>query len=240
MASEIDESLLDNMFGARDDDERDAGPEYDDSDSDEDAAGPGEVDEADWDEEPEDPKIKPSIYIENTQALKSRQQGGLVEPMHRILDAMAAEGFNVPLFLDALSWGTADCVQDARIRYARSSLLHSEQLPGLLQRWWKPPRTDLSRKSRPRGAKAVVEKFAAEVHRANLNTDLNNLAASFSSNGEDDVKEETLTSVSFARMIPETRLAGSRLWDTLRGLAYTPKQQNRNTHKNPDKVSQFK
>lgn len=44
MASEIDESLLDNMFGARDDDERDAGPEYDDSDSDEDAAGPGEVD----------------------------------------------------------------------------------------------------------------------------------------------------------------------------------------------------
>ncbi|KAF7980087.1 hypothetical protein HWV62_39892 [Athelia sp. TMB] len=243
MTLELDDSLLDDLFEARDDNQQDIDIDADDSDSGyDDMVLPDETDE---EPEPEHTDAQarsakitagPAISVENTQGLKERLSGSLVNSMHRVLDALAMEGMNLPLFLDALSWGTPECVRDPRIRYARSSLMHSEELPVILRHWWKPPRTEASNKSRPKGAKLVMESFAAEVARHNLSRELDNIAASFSSPGEEDITEETLTSFSFGRIVAETQLAAPRLWQLLRELAYTPQQQKRNTHKNPDKI----
>ena len=45
---------------------------------------------------------------------------------------MDAQGLNLTIFLDALSWGDLDC-NSPKIRYARTGLLLSEELPSILQ-----------------------------------------------------------------------------------------------------------
>lgn len=177
MDSAINSPSFDNIFSARDDDDR---PVYQ-SDEDDLDYEPSELGEAgdvdddemdtDSDEAAEDAGIGAaddddgvenefSFYTRNTRGLKSKLDGKLAERVHAVLQTMADVGLNLPLFLDAVSWGSDDCVQDARIRYARSSLMNSEELPGILRRWWKPPRSKLSGKSRTQAANVVVEAFA--------------------------------------------------------------------------------
>ena len=72
---------------------------------------------------------------------------------------MDAQGLNLTIFLDALGWGDPDC-NLPKIRYARTGLLLSEELPLILQRWWKPPRVPGSPHARFQGATAALDNFA--------------------------------------------------------------------------------
>lgn len=235
MASEIDDHIWDGYFTARDDDRVDEGSDPENSDSDYDDTGSQQGPDSDDEDEIE---LGPTLYVQNTWALKSRfQETSSVAAVNYVLDAMASVNLNIPLFLDAVSWGDVDCVQDAKIRYARSSLMHSEELSGIIHRWWKPPRTSTSRKSRPKGAKSIMQSFAATCIQSALNHELEKIAPNFSSSKGDDVHEDTLTSVALGQMINETKIMAPNLWALLHDLAYTPQQQKRNTMKNPDKVS---
>ncbi|KAJ7938842.1 hypothetical protein B0H13DRAFT_1496236, partial [Mycena leptocephala] len=107
-----------------------------------------------------------------------------------ILALMDGIGINVPIFLDALSWGDAACTLDAKIRYERSALLNSTELPNILQRWWKPPRRPGSKKARPKGATAAMQNFAFNCSLQVLELELENLADIFKSPAGPDVTEE--------------------------------------------------
>lgn len=72
---------------------------------------------------------------------------------------MEATGINLPIYLDALSWGHAKCTKDPSIRYQRSALMHSRELPGILERWRKPPHRSASI-TRPAGATQTMNEFA--------------------------------------------------------------------------------
>jgi hypothetical protein len=67
-------------------------------------------------------------------------EGSLVEKVVKVLDGMEDLGINLTIFLDALSWGDAACISNATVRYARTGLMKSKELPLILHRWWKPPR----------------------------------------------------------------------------------------------------
>ena len=136
---------------------------------------------------------KPSIHYLNNQALRNDLQGkNLAEPIRQVLIYMDALGINVPIFLDGLSWGNTDCTMDAKIRYARSALLNSEELPGILRCWWRPPRPEGSKKRCPKGAAPVMQAFAAECMHDVLDQELETVGSTLLSPVREDIRGDTL------------------------------------------------
>jgi hypothetical protein len=223
-----------DIFVARDFNGNEDQPSEEDSDSDPDYIGEDTETQSDIEDEP---NIGPAIGVQNTQILRDGLQGkSFLTPVKYVLTVMDALGINVPIFLDALSWGDAECIQDAKIRYARSALMNSEELPGILRWWWKPPRSATSKKKHPKGARHVMEAFAADCVQNVLDRELEAISASLLSPTGEDIKEETFTSLIFDQMISSMKTDAPTLWKLLRGMAYTQKQQKVNTEKNPDKV----
>jgi hypothetical protein len=180
----------------------------------------------------------PAIQIRNTATLRANLQGkNLAELIKPVLLLMDWQGINLPILLDAVSWGDADCIQDPKIRYSRSALMNSRELPEILWHWWKPPWATGSRKKRPKGATQVMESFAAECTKVIFNRELEEVASSLISLVGEDIKEETLISLVFNRMVVGMQNQAPVVWKLLRSMAYTPTQQMRNSEKNPVKVS---
>lgn len=232
----------DSECSSDDDDDSDYDPEAMDVD--------GDMDEA-----AEDVR-GPVPYHEHTEKRRQRfseekrhkeSTGNPAETMSakvtKVLYTMDILGLDLPIFLDALSWGgdeshgTGTPSEARSIQYARSSLLHSKELPGILERWWKPPRSKKSKKSRPKGAKSSMEAFAEKCVDNVREREMKGVAALLRSPSGEDLKEETLTSINFNEMGEEIRMRAPTLWRLFRGAAYSAKQEKRNKMKNPDKVS---
>lgn len=147
---------------------------------------------------------------------------------------MSKIGLSLAGFLDAVSWGDSDCTSDSQIRAARTSLMNSPRLPGILHRWWKPPRSSASHKSRSVAARPVMEEFAHRCLRETIDDELEKAAELFKSS--DDASEAFFVQISFCRLSDDLQAAAPTLWSLLRRSAYTEKQEKRNTHKNPSKI----
>lgn len=213
--------------------------DFHDSDSDSDSSDfdPSAI-LVDQDSESEDERdISYGIHAENTRRLQNQMEGNLSEKVQKVLFAMESVGINLPIFLDALSWGDAECIADSKIQYARSSLLMSAELPGILQRWWKPPRASGSRKARPRGARPTMEQFAISCVDNIVENEMEKLGPVFRSPVGEDVKEETLTEFHFQTFIDQVKELAPQMWSFLWNRSYSLQQRNRNTRKVPEKVS---
>jgi hypothetical protein len=236
MASELlvnSEDGWNDIFLARDVDGNEEDLSEDESDSDYEAVVSRSLSDSE-----DEVETGPAIELRNTQILRQKWEGkSLVEPIKYVLAVMDRLGINLPIFLDALSWGDADCIQDAKVRYARSSLMKSKELPGILRCWWRPPRSAGSKNKCARGAGPAMESFAAECTQHILNRELEAIAAYLVSPMGEDITEETLTSLVFREVIEDMKNDAPILWQLLCTMAYTPDQQKRNTEKNPDKVS---
>lgn len=230
-----DDHFFSNLFAARDED----GTIEDDSDSESDIDQPIYDDTEESEEEGEEEITPPGIPIRGTQGLredlKSKGQD-VAHPIRQVLIFMDAIGIDVPLFIDGISWGSEACIRDAKIRSARSSLMTSPELPDILRRWWRPPRTRKSKNKRAKGGKLVMELFAKECCQSVLNRELECIAKFMVSPKGEDIKEETLIGSGFEKMGEEIRTHAPNLWSVMQGLGYTSEQMERNTHKNPDKV----
>jgi hypothetical protein len=139
--------------------------------------------------------------------------------------------------LDGISWGDEECTQNAKIRVDRTQLLNSAELPGILQRWWKPPRSRSGKKKRPKGARAVMQNFAFDCSQQILEEEMEQLVKAFKSPAGDDVKEEHLTGISFPQMVARVKKIAPNLWVVLSRLARSQSQQERSPMKNPTNVS---
>ncbi|KAF7332774.1 hypothetical protein MKEN_00161100 [Mycena kentingensis (nom. inval.)] len=92
-----------------------------------------------------------------------------------VLDAMDETGLDIPLFMEVLCWGRKCAVQNARIRYARTTFMCSDELPLVVKRCLKPPRWNAStRKKRAKGGRArlaqVVSESCIETMREEMRT----------------------------------------------------------------------
>ncbi|KAJ7474945.1 hypothetical protein FB451DRAFT_1465243 [Mycena latifolia] len=146
----------------------------------------------------------------------------LVLNVNKILMLMGALGLNLPTFLDVISWGDTDCTLNPTIRRARTDLLKSEQLPGILRRWHKPPRPAKSKKTPSKGCDSGI-----------LERELELLAHLFDSPAGEDITEEQLTGLSFPATVKEAKKIAPNLFAALFRLARTEGQQERNPAKNP-------
>ncbi|RDB26990.1 hypothetical protein Hypma_005135 [Hypsizygus marmoreus] len=160
--------------------------------------------------------------------------GNMVDKVLHVLHLMAALGMDVPSFLDALSWGDDACIKNPTIRTARTKLLKSDALPGILRRWWNPPSPSQSR--RPSGGRDKMESFVTETFTSVVDSELEALAPLFTSPTGDDISEEELTSVVFSETSLLAHQHAPNLCSLLHDLAYTPTQRKKNAHKDPQKI----
>ena len=93
-------------FCARDEDEEEyiSADESSNSDSD---LEPMDIEETEYEDGMDE---SPAIQVGRTQVLRNRlAEGDLAPKVKYVLQAMKTVGMDVPIFLDALSWGTEEC-----------------------------------------------------------------------------------------------------------------------------------
>ncbi|KAG5646387.1 hypothetical protein DXG03_003710 [Asterophora parasitica] len=153
---------------------------------------PCEPDFSDDDEEPQDP-----VPLVNTRALKENLSGwGILGRVKAVLRCMKEQGINVPLFLDALTQGDAECRTDAEVKYAGTLLMVSDKLPEILQRMYRPPRGRKDGKGRrPAGARRLLHEFATTCIIDCVDREMDNSSSLFLSPPE-ALNEDHLTSVN--------------------------------------------
>ncbi|KAH7924175.1 hypothetical protein BV22DRAFT_1166000 [Leucogyrophana mollusca] len=184
---------------------------------------------SDCEEEPGDP-----IQVEHTRKLRAQLEGKDLTPaLLNIISAIKAEGLNLPLFLDAVCYGYE--TPNATIRYARTSLLVSEELPAILERCLRPPRTH-NKGKRPVGAKRSLEQFSVRCVKDLIQRDMEKVSVHFLSPPE-ELTQEHLTSFDFAEFIELVKSEVPLLWDFLDHTAYSQKQRARNSTKGSDMVT---
>lgn len=229
--------LPDNIFQDRDyvGNEQESSDDDSEYDSDEDIAPPAE-DPNSADTDDEDP-IRPAIQVERTAQIRMLlDEKDLVVKVIQILRFMDSIGMNIPIFLDALSWGDNSCTQNAKVRYERSALLNSRELPSIIRRWLKPPRAPGSKKKRARGAAPAIKEVMLECIGEVIDKELEVLGPHLKSPAGDDVRAETLTSTGFEGMQRDVEMFAPSCLRLLGKMATTASQERRNKEKNPAKV----
>jgi hypothetical protein len=97
----------------------------------------------------DDEDVGDPVPLRNTRSMRARLIGqDVTAKVKNTLRFMDSQSINLPIFLDALSWGDPGCHSDPKVQYARTALMVSDELPGILERWYKPPRTQREKKGR--------------------------------------------------------------------------------------------
>ncbi|KAI0744525.1 hypothetical protein C8Q76DRAFT_804787 [Earliella scabrosa] len=163
-------------------------------------------DDSDWDPvEIQEPPTHPPIQLQQTHALRARLENSqflsMVERVCAVLKYMEDLEMNLPIFLDALSWGDDDCIVNPKVQYARTALMVSEELPRILDRWYKVPHASTSRTRhvRPQGARKALEKFAMNCVADIIDRELEATAPIFRSR-KNALSEDGLKSFQFAEV----------------------------------------
>ncbi|KAG7085428.1 hypothetical protein E1B28_002989 [Marasmius oreades] len=138
------------------------------SDTDDEDAEGSEMEVAESGSESDEEYDVENVYLPRTRMLWAklnctRSERPANERIRTILDALEKEEMDIAIFLDLLSWGDNLCIQDSKVQYARSALLHSAELPSILWRWSRPPRSSRQRKKRAGGGGKALVEFAKAV-----------------------------------------------------------------------------
>jgi hypothetical protein len=68
---------------------------------------------------------------------------------------------NLPILLWAISWNVEDLILDPYVKFNRTALMLSEELPTILSHWFKPPRSH-NQGIRTKAAQAILTDWALE------------------------------------------------------------------------------
>jgi hypothetical protein len=152
--------------------------------------------------------------------------------MAEVIDFMAAKGLDVPNFLFYMSWGldvNTSSSTYGKIRYARTSLMHSDFLAHILEKWYWPPRKH-EECIRTRAARETMEKWAEQNVKTRMNREMRRLLPLTASPSE-DVTEKSLLSFNLRDMSLEFQTAAPLTWRLLHAASSTPLQLKRNAYK---------
>ncbi|KAH9949025.1 hypothetical protein B0H21DRAFT_804739, partial [Amylocystis lapponica] len=176
----------------------------------------------------------PSPFHAHTRQLRYdlNASGDIVLRVQKILRYMKELHLNLPLFLEALSWNVPELSSDANVRYARTALMVSEELPGILRNWYRPPRTH-GRGIRTNGAREAFKNIAVDILSDVIQDEMDMLKPIMRS-PQTELSESTLLDIHWPEMISDVQCAAPTLWGLLRMTAYTSRQAKKNKAKNPD------
>lgn len=182
----------------------------------------------------------PPIQIARTRSLRERLTPGTAhQKVLDVLNYLDTIGLNLLIFLDLLSWGNQACIENRKINYERTSLMVSEELPSILARWHKPPRSPRSTSARAEGASHVVEQFAFDCVTSVIGSELQGVSETMRCSAE-ELSTEGLTGLQIEDLILKLSSPGfggtPKFWSLLRRLTHTKRQQDRHMQKDADLV----
>ncbi|KAJ7715954.1 hypothetical protein DFH07DRAFT_785521 [Mycena maculata] len=140
--------------------------------------------------------------------------GPLAVKVIKIVAMIHGNGLTVAEFLDAFSWGDRDSQPVSLCGKVPSSQAFCGAGINL------------------RG-QGIRSRGVQRPHREVFERELESLADIFESPAGDDIKEESLTSISFSEMVKLVKNKSPNLWAMLFRLGRTKSQEERNPHKNP-------
>lgn len=156
----------------------------------------------------------------------------LCQKVVKVLEVMERENIDLPLFLDAISWGDAECISNDKVRYARTALMGSKQLPGILRRWHKPPRTR-SKGQRAKGGHENMEKFAIECMTEKIQKEMDDAADMFKI-PETRIMEDDLLSLHLQELKLQAKHVMPVFWSILESAS--KKKRKKSIGSNADMV----
>ncbi|KAF6755180.1 hypothetical protein DFP72DRAFT_811840, partial [Ephemerocybe angulata] len=164
----------------------------------------------------DDPKDTMSSRRQTVSMKNQLNQDSTYTAVKNTIDAMLGNGINLPILLEAITWNNQKAIDNARIRYQRTALLHSQELPVILERWWKPPR-DLLRRGgkRPEGATSTMEAFAVKVATDLIRRELKALGPKLRLPAGKDVDCERLTEAGVEEMTELMKHDAPTMWKLL-------------------------
>jgi len=160
--------------------------------------------------------------------------GDISKRVLQVLELMDELHLNLPLLLWAISWNVPELTSNDRVRFARTALMVSNELPGILTHWHKPPRSH-GHGIRTKAARKALNDWALDTICETLDNELSMLKPTMSL-PQQDLSEEALLAISWKAMILEVKSNAPTLWKLFRYALFTPRQEQRNKIKDPDVV----
>jgi hypothetical protein len=159
----------------------------------------------------------------------------LAERVRSVLNFMKSVNINLPILLWAISWNIPELVSDLNVSAERTALMVSDELPGILAHWRRPPRKHNSG-IRTKAAYDTMNKFALDTVLETVGYEMDALEGIFKS-PQAELSEESLLKIKWKEMSADVNREAPTMWNLLRHATYTQKQESRNTKKNPETVS---
>ncbi|KAF8222270.1 hypothetical protein L208DRAFT_1524744 [Tricholoma matsutake] len=138
---------------------------------------------------------------------------------------------NLPLFLWAISWNVPKLTSNNHVHFARTALMVSDELPGILAHWHRPPHSH-GQGIWTKAARKALNDWALDTLCETLDDELSILKLTMLS--QQHLSEEVLLAISWKEMILEIKSLAPTLWKLFRYTLYTPMQEERNKMKDPD------
>ena len=150
---------------------------------------------------------------------------GIAARVRVVLDRIDEVGLDLPIFLDAVCWGNGQLVVDGKAKHERSALMHSEELPRILER---------CKKNSPQ-AKSVLKNHALSTIKTVIDAEMDCAVSKLTVTGE-EIGEEKLLSITRKDMVDRLRLVTATLWEILDASTTSEgKSRNKYAH-DPQKV----
>jgi len=156
------------------------------------------------------------------------------ETVKRVLDVLKEGGMDVAGFLDALCWGNQPAIADPTTRSARTNLTHSDRLAGIVSRWLHPPRTSQGG-SVAEGARQLLLPLIIKTVRKVINKEMDAVVEELKD--ESDITEESVLGTVIDKIQEKVRVTAPVFYDLVKTAAWSKKQDERNTLKEPTKAS---
>ena len=162
------------------------------------------------------------------------ETGDISECVLQVLDLMDILHLNLPLFLWAISWNVPKLTFNNCVHFARTVLMVSDELPGILAHWHRPPCSH-GQGICTKATRKALNDWALETICDTLDEELSILKPTMSLL-QQDLSEEVLLSISWKEMIPEVKSKAPTLWKLFCYTLYTPRQEEQDQLKDPDVV----
>lgn len=180
------------------------------------------------DPEADDNHTEPGHHLRERTEKRRAAAGGpkaIATRVSQVLEYISGVGLDLPIFLDAVCWGNDDLLADGKAKYERATLMHSSELPQILERWGK--------KSPP--AKSVLRNQALSTIKTAIHTEMDD-AVSELTMPDGEIEEEKLLSITQEDMVKRLKPVTGMLWEIL-DASTTTKDKLRNKHiHSPEKV----
>ncbi len=169
-------------------------------------------------------------------ALLTEQE--IVRRVEDAIDYMANTlKLDLTLFLYYISWTSPEATKSDVIRYARTALMCSEELPTIIKNWHRPPRKHNAGID-THAANKALETWAVDLVLSRVNTEMQDLAPAMRS-PPSQLSEESLLSIKMDDLIADIKKNAPTTWAVYRTASYSAEQEKRNIRKDPDLVCHF-